>query len=402
MRDKHFATRTPFELECRLMNKDGEYRWMQVKGSPQFNHKHEFIGFVGNGVDITSLKNYSEQISQANVRMQEALIESKRLLRIVNKTKNIIVLTDAEGKITWVNEAFTKITGYTIQEAIGQKPGKLVQGPETDPDSIDLLRKGIANGDTVRTEILNYNKNGDKYWLDIRIEPIYDGEELKGFMAIEMDITQRKLNEKALEENNKRIQQFSFITSHELRHEFSKIMMLLNAGKLKDNTTDDILSYFAELENPVNKINTIIQQMNETLLSGDHNFTGFDHSTVKNIDEICLVDDDKLINMINKRLITKVLPDITIKVFEDPDTALEYLRKQPSLKRLIFLDLNFPEKTGWDFLDEYTHLDFQQPVIILSSSIDNKDKERSKEYKHVIDYHSKPLSIEALNMIFSV
>lgn len=401
-RDEHYKTRTSFSLECRLMNKDGEYRWMQIKASPQFNGKNEFNGFVGNGIDITGLKNFSKQIQQTNVRMQEMLIESKRLLRIINKTKNIIVLTDAEGKITWVNDSFTKVTGYTIKEALGKKPGNLVQGPETDPHTVELLRKGIANGETVKVEILNYNKSGGKYWLDVRIEPIYNGDELTGFMAIELDITQRKLNEKAIEKNNKRIQQFSFITSHELRHEFSKIMLLLNAGKLKDNTTDDILSYFAELEIPVNNINTIIQQMNESLLSTVDNFPQFDHSIIENVDEICLVDDDKLINMINKRLISKILPDTQVKVFEDPDSAMQYLLIQPGLKRLTFLDLNFRgKKTGWDFLDEYNKSGFMQPVIILSSSIDNNDKERSGKYKQVIDYCAKPLSIDVLNKIFN-
>ncbi|MCB0697309.1 MAG: PAS domain S-box protein [Chitinophagaceae bacterium] len=400
-RDTHFESRTPFGLECRLMGKDGVYRWMQVTGSPQFNSKGEFSGFVGNGTDITDLKNFSDQVQKANIRMQEALLESKRLMRVINRTNNIIVLADAEGRITWVNDAYTKTTGYTIQEAIGKKPGELVHGPETDPGTVALMTDAIVKGEMIKAEILNYSKNGDKYWLDVRIEPIYNGDTLTGFMAIEMDITQRKQDEKALAETNKKIRQFSFITSHELRHEFSKIMLLLNAGKLQDNTTEDILSYFAELEDPVNKINRIIQHMNETLLSAETHGTNFNNRNIDQVDEICLVDDDRLINMINKRLISKILPDVQIKVFEAPDSAIEYMRIQPALNRLTFLDLNFPDnKTGWDFLDAYTQLDLQQPVIILSSSIDNDDMERSKKYNQVADYYSKPLSIDVINNIF--
>lgn len=88
-----------------------------------------------------------------------------------------------------------------------------------------------------------------------------------------------------------------------------------------------------------------------------------------------------------------------LKVFEQPDDALDYLRIQPSLKRLIFLDLNFPDKTGWHFLDEYTKLELKQPVIILSSSIDTSDRQKSKTYKQVIDFFIKPLSIDMLHKV---
>ena len=116
-RDAHFISQTPFNIECRLKNKHDEYRWIAITGTPQFNSKNEFIGFVGNGIDITALKNYSLRIQAKNTELYEALQESKRLLHIVNKTKNIIVLTDTEGKITWANNAFTKKTGYTLEEA---------------------------------------------------------------------------------------------------------------------------------------------------------------------------------------------------------------------------------------------------------------------------------------------
>lgn len=399
-RDIHFSLQSAFEIECRIKRKDGAYRWIHLKESPQFNSKDEFTGFVGNGIDMTDVRNHYEQVERTFKELKSAMEESRRLLRIVNKTKNIIVLTDATGKITYVNEAFTKTTGYTLSEALGKKPGNLVQGPETDPNTIALFRQAIAKGEMVKAEILNYAKDGRKYWLDVRIEPIYTEDVLTGFMAIEIDITQRKLDEKVISETNKRIRQFSFITSHELRHEFSKIMLLLHASKMQDNDVQDVKSYFAELEEPINKINTIIQHMNENLA---HEI-GTDYSTINininEIEEICLVDDDRLINLIHQRLIKKMLPDIQLRVFDNPDAALEYLRLQPSLKRLIFLDLNFPDNTGWHFMDEYVSLDQKNPVIILSSSIDNEDREKSRTYKEVIDFFIKPLTLDTLQKVF--
>lgn len=402
VRDEHYKNRTSFELECRLLNRHNDYRWIQIKGSPQFNSRNEFVGFVGNGIDITSLKNYNTKIRRVNSELRLALEESNRLMQLINKTKNIVVLADREGRITWTNNAFEKITGYTLEEAIGKKPGQLVQGPDTDPATVALLRNGTMNGEVVKAEILNYSKDGRKYWLDIRIEPVYnENDELTGFLAIEIDITQRKQDEKILAENNKRLRQFSFITSHELRHEFSKIMMLLNASKMSDVDTDELRSYFNELEVPVNKINVIIQQMNEYLLADSViEYVKRNNVTIDNIEEICLIDDDKLINMMHQRMIKRVLPDIQIKVFENINDAFEYINIQPSLNRLILLDLNFPDKTGWDFLDRYNELDMWQPVVILSSSIDNTDRKKAGTYKQVADFLTKPLTVEMFKGIF--
>ncbi len=402
IRETLYTEKRPFEIECKFKRKDSEYRTLLLKGAPTIDSNGNCTGFVGTGTDITDIKNYSEHIQRSNIRLQEALLESNRLLRIVNKTSNIIVLTDPEGKITWANEAFTKTTGYTLEEALGKKPGNLVQGPETDPATVALLRNAIENGETVKAEILNYSKDGRKYWLDIRIEPIYSGGILSGFMAIEMDITQRKLDEKVLAETNKRIRKFSFITSHELRHEFSKIMLLINAGKLENTSAEDMGFYYKELENSANNMNAIIQNMNENLdMEGKQNLVQQD-ITIGNTEEICLIDDDMLINTIHKRIITRILPDVQIKVFENITSALEYIKIQPSLRRLIFLDLNFPDSTGWDFLDQYTEMELSSPVIIVSSSINNNDREKSKKYPQVKDFLAKPITLELLQKLFKI
>lgn len=402
IRETLYTEKQPFEVECKFKRKDGEYRILLLRGTPTINSAGVCTGFVGTGTDITDIKNYSEQIQRSNIRLQEALLESNRLLKIVNKTSNIIVLADTEGRITWVNEAFTKTTGYTLEEALGKRPGNLVQGPETDPATVVLLRNAIEKGETVKAEILNYSKDGRKYWLDIRIEPIYSGGRLSGFMAIEMDITQRKLDEKILADTNKRIRKFSFITSHELRHEFSKIMLLINAGKLENTSAEDMGFYYKELENSANKMNAIIQNMSENLDMEEGQYFVRQDITIGNTEEICLIDDDKLINTIHTRIITRILPDVQVKVFENITCALEYIKIQPSLRRLILLDLNFPEGTGWDFLDQYGELELNSPVIIVSSSINNNDREKAKQYPQVKDFLAKPITLERLQKLFNI
>lgn len=386
-------------FEFRMRRHDGEYRWIKMNGIPQIDNLGIFQGFLGNGVDITDLKYYYKQLEEKNIELEEALNESRRLSGILNKTSNILVLTDVNGCITWVNQAFTKITEYTLEEACGKKPGPLVYGPETSIETMEILHEAIKTREITRVEILNYSKSGRKFWVDLKIEPIFKNGEPEGYMAIEMDITKRKIDEIAIKQKNEKIKQFSFITSHDLRHEFSKIMLLFNLGKSAQNTIEDFRSLFNHIEAPLNKINYIISEINSNLNIQETGKTLNDKlQEIDEIKEICLIDDDQLTNLIHKQIITMFMPHTPIRVFESVEPAINYLKIQPYSNRIIFLDLNFPtEKSGWDFLDEYHISELNAPIIILSSSIDNEDIDRTKQYKSVLEYFSKPLTVEILN-----
>lgn len=112
---------------------------------------------------------------------------------IAEHTKDIVVITDAEGYITWVNQPFQNLTGYSLEESIGKKPGALLQGPDTDPQAIQDLHNAIAEARPIDIEILNYSKQKQPYWLEINLTPIKDnaGKVIK-FIAVERDISKRK------------------------------------------------------------------------------------------------------------------------------------------------------------------------------------------------------------------
>ncbi len=96
------------------------------------------------------------------------------------------VETDAEGRIVAINPAFTGLCGYSFSEVRGRKPGSLLQGPETDPAAIDVLRQGIRQGQACTTRMVNYHKNGSTYRVEIAIEPIRDDSgTVTGFRAVE-------------------------------------------------------------------------------------------------------------------------------------------------------------------------------------------------------------------------
>lgn len=127
--------------------------------------------------------------------------ESSYLAQIVAHTTNAVILTDALGRVEWVNEGFTRITGYRLENVRGRTPGEILQGPDTDPATVARMRDSLARGEGFREQVLNYTRAGAPYWLEIEVQPIRgDGGELTGFMAIESDITARKQAEQALRE----------------------------------------------------------------------------------------------------------------------------------------------------------------------------------------------------------
>jgi PAS domain S-box-containing protein len=128
---------------------------------------------------------------------RDGLLEMLSL--VASHTDNAVIITDAAGLIEWANDSFTRISGYTLDEVRGQKPGLILQGPETDPLTIDRVRQAIHAGQSIRTEILNYHKHGDPYWVTMAITPIYTSEGvLERFIAIESDISAQKHLEQAL------------------------------------------------------------------------------------------------------------------------------------------------------------------------------------------------------------
>lgn len=122
-----------------------------------------------------------------------------RLAKVVRATSNAVIITDANRRMTWVNEGFTRITGYTAEEALGRAPGELLQSALTDQAAVGRLRKALDAGVGCQIELNNRGKHGRHYWLDIEIQPLHDAAGgVAGFMAIETDITERKALEAKL------------------------------------------------------------------------------------------------------------------------------------------------------------------------------------------------------------
>lgn len=117
---------------------------------------------------------------------------------IVDSAQDVIIITEAHlleepgPKIIYVNRAFSRLTGFTAQEAIGKSP-RFLQRPDADPAVRARINSALALGQPVRETIYNYSKEGKGYWLDMHIVPLKNTlGEVGYFAAIERDITAQK------------------------------------------------------------------------------------------------------------------------------------------------------------------------------------------------------------------
>ncbi|HEY9258501.1 response regulator [Chitinophaga sp.] len=125
---------------------------------------------------------------------------------------------------------------------------------------------------------------------------------------------------------------------------------------------------------------------------------------MKLINTIFIVDDDPIHQQIAKIMIERQAITSNIRVFSDAQDVLDYLRENAgdtnALPDLILLDLNMPVMDGWEFLEEYASFCKQLPksirIFVLTSSIDEKDRERVSAYDFVTGYLTKPLSKEII------
>lgn len=165
---------------------DGQ-RWYEAKITGHITERGRIAVVVHS--DVTARK-------LAEHEARRAAAENQRLALVARYTDNAVVITDTAGRIEWVNDGFTRITGYTLEEAVGKKPGHLLQGPDTCQETVALMRRAQQQGEGFDVEIINYGKNGRRYWLDIEARPILDASgEVCQFIAIESDITEKKAAE---------------------------------------------------------------------------------------------------------------------------------------------------------------------------------------------------------------
>ncbi len=395
--EKHLQDKKEFSLEINAQTIAEQKIWLQIIGIPRLDSNGFFEGFILYGTDISvihdaasSMKKQTELISILN----KEYAKFKKLASISNQG---ILITNTINQITWMNEAVTNLMGYRFNDAIGKQDFQLFCGTDTSSVDISYIKSSVCDITSLHKEMLLYKKSGQKLWIEFIKEPIYDeNNKFCGFFIILNDIQIKKISEKEIAQQILSLKRMSFIASHEIRHEFTKIMQITQTIKLQESDINVYQQLLAEIEKSTVRVNQAIFELNDQISFATSNTISLDAFLNQEIEEILLIDDDKLVNEMNQMVIKSVHPDIQVKVFDDVDYALSHIISNPETKRKILVDLNFPHKSGWYFLDEYKKIGQPWSVVILTSSLQQDDIEYSKQYEFISHYMTKPMNIEQL------
>lgn len=138
-------------------------------------------------------------------------MDANRLAKVALYTNNGVVITDEQGVIEWVNPSFERITGYTLAEVRGKRPGDFLQGEESSTATVAYMRQCLRKGQGFDVEILNYTRDGKPVWLQVNCTALAPaGKARPGYAAVLRDISARKSSERRL-----RIAASVFERSHE-------------------------------------------------------------------------------------------------------------------------------------------------------------------------------------------
>jgi two-component system, sensor histidine kinase and response regulator len=177
------------------------------------------------------LRTQQKGLQEVNLRLQKQEAEAQKLALIAARTENVVILTNAQARIEWVNPAFEKLTGYSIDEVKGKKPGDFLQGPATDPEVIAYMSRQLRARQAFSVELINYNKQGETYWVHFEVQPVLDEQgELIQFMSMGSDISQRKQSEAELARYSTSLQKLQALSTDAHLSLQSKIQEILKVG----------------------------------------------------------------------------------------------------------------------------------------------------------------------------
>lgn len=445
-----------------------------------------------------------------------------------------IRIIDREGCIIWVNERFSELSGYTLDEVIGKRTQDILFGPETDLLLAKEIDEKIKNAENISTEQVIYSKEGKPYWIQMDISPVEDKDNLlKGFIVFESDITNRKIYEKKILQNwaeyddifeeaimpmcftdtqgvfirvnqaycnlfeykreellgknildfqfnhlsesekaefieesqkppqnqlvnqreyclktrtgkqiyvdiirklvevngkqaisvyladvtekhdiqvqileqNKRLKEFAFITSHKIRQPLANILGLIELVKSDSHSGQDVTITLETLRMLTSQLDGVVHEMGQALAELDVDIEKslfLNDQEEKRIQNVWIVDDDQVITYITNRLMKNADPTIKVTEFISAKMALEKLRLDPTQPDILLLDINMPGISGWQFLDEMKAMHRFANVYMYSSSIDPEDVKKARSYPMVRDFLSKPFDMETVRHLLSI
>lgn len=254
------ATGAAYEIEFRLQNAAGEYRWHLGRALPLENHQGQITHWFGTNTDIHDRK-------QAEAALQES---EDRFRNLVETSSDWIWEVDANGVYTYASPQIFNILGYKPQEVLGKTPFDLMTPEEAQRVAAIFAAIAAAQQPFHCLENTNHHRDGSRVVLETSGMPILNPDgSLRGYRGVDRDITERKqaeaevrqLNETLeqrviertaqLEAANQELDAFSYSVSHDLRaplrHISGFVTALQQRLEQRGTTTDPKIAHYLEI-----------------------------------------------------------------------------------------------------------------------------------------------------------
>ncbi|AOZ98154.1 PAS domain-containing sensor histidine kinase [Flavobacterium commune] len=297
-----------------------------------------------------AIKKFSSVFSNAN-----DVIENLSLLSLVaSETTDSIIITNAEGKAIWANQAYMNLTDLTLEQIIGKKPNYISIGIETNFEKIKKIQQALEKKQETKVVFQNYNKYKKKYWLELNITPIFDSKgNCTKFIGIGRDITATKEKEIELKnilevsnQQNNKLLNFAHIVSHNIRSHTCNLQMVLNVIDETD-TIDEKLSFIEMFKEGTEKLSKTIENLNEVITIQKNSKTKKTIVNLKSeIEKITHSFKDKIsiTHHIPANLNINVIPDYLENIVYN---LLTNAVKYQSPERLPLLDISCKTEDGF-------------------------------------------------------
>ncbi len=242
-------------FDYRLVDEEGQFVQIQSHCKLQHNSIDATRQVVGVCIDVTQSRRHLEEIAKLSL--------------IASKSRHSMIISRPDGVAEWANEAFERMTGYAASEVIGKAPGKLLQGPQTDPETVEQIRQKLERCESVSVEMINYSKAGKPYWISLEVDPVFDADgNVTYYIATQVDISERKRREVELQQAREAAEvasrsksRFLANMSHEIRTPLNGILGFTDVLLQGDFDPRETRRYLETIKNSGQHLLTLINDV---------------------------------------------------------------------------------------------------------------------------------------------
>ena len=217
-----------FQAEYQIRKNDGSYVYVIDRAVIVREESGKAIRMVGVLSDVTQ-----QRLEELRLKLLES---------VITNANDAVIITEAEPfsepgpRIVYVNEAFTRMTGYLPEEVLGKTP-RILQGPKTNQSDLDVLRKAMKNWQPCEVTTVNYRKDGEEFWTNFSISPVADS---KGWFTHWISIQREVTEQKTEEQKRELLAQIVHIFGEESRFNFALDRSLEQLVKFKELDAGEI------------------------------------------------------------------------------------------------------------------------------------------------------------------